>query len=173
MMTIFKLTVTVLIPVLCTTIAVHFYVIKRQQEHALNKALAEVERLNPHLPEVELAKGLTHETALAIATEIARLENNLFLMAKEDIRRRHMARAVDNMKACLRAEGYEMAELIGRSYDEGMDASAVFIHDEKLAKGDVLVVSVQKPVMFYKGKRIQSGHVTVGRNLPIAGMPHI
>ena len=134
-------------------------------KNALAKADKRAKNLEDLLNEMEKTRGVTRDKTLELAKHISRVENNLFLM-KDDDRRRNLARAVDNMKSILSSEGYEMADIIGRNYSKDMDANVVFIHDDTLPVGSIIVVSVQRPIIKFKGNRLQSGHVTVGENLP-------
>lgn len=112
------------------------------------------------------AQKTPDDTSRALATEIASMENGLDSLKRDEACRRNLSRAVQGMKASLHAEGFEMVDLVGQNYSNEIDASVVFIHDQSLPKGSVMIVSVQRPIIRYKGDRLQSGHVTVGENLP-------
>lgn len=146
---------------------------KRNNRH-LN---SELERLNASLVEAEnekklLEKKITHVTnnngisessVLAIAGEIARMENNLYRM--EDVPgRKQVSKALDRMKVALQVEGYSVIPLLGTSYKEGMQMSAVFVLDESLPLGSSVITSVQKPQVNRNGRMIQAACVTVGQN---------
>lgn len=106
------------------------------------------------------------DTSQELAAEIANMESDLNDMGRNEACRKNLSRAVQGMKASLQNEGFEMIDLIGQSYSDKMDASVVFIHDQSLPVGSFMIISVQKPILLYKGDRLQSGHVTVGENLP-------
>lgn len=114
------------------------------------------------------AQKAQDDTSRALATEIASMEKDLDRLERDEACRRNLSRAVQGMKASLHKEGFEMVDLVGQKYSNEIDASVVFIHDQSLPKGSIMIVSVQRPIIRYKGDPLQSGHVTVGENLPEA-----
>ena len=109
------------------------------------------------------AVGIGESTVLAIAGEIARMENNLYRM--EDVPgRKQVSKSLERMKVALQAEGYAVVSLLGIPYKEGMQMSAVFVPDESLPFGSSIITSVQKPQVNRNGKMIQAASVTVGQN---------
>jgi len=137
----------------------------------------ELERLKASLVEVENEKkllekkisqdtnnrGISESTVLALAGEMARMENNLYRM--EDVPgRKQVSKALDRMKVALQAEGYAVIPLLGTPYREGMQMSVVFVQDESLPLGSSIITSVQKPQVNWNGKMIQAACVTVGQN---------
>lgn len=143
-----------------------------------NKHLnGELERLRASIVEAENEKkllekkiaqvtnkgGVSESTVLALAGEMARMENNLYRM--EDVPgRKQVSKALDRMKADLQAEGYTVIPLLGTPYREGMQMSVVFVQDESLPLGSSVITSVQKPQINWNGKMIQAACVTVGQN---------
>lgn len=143
-----------------------------------NKHLnGELERLRASIVEAENEKkllekkiaqvtnkgGVSESTVLALAGEMARMENNLYRM--EDVPgRKQVSKALDRMKADLQAEGYTVIPLLGTPYREGMQMSVVFVQDESLTLGSFVITSVQKPQINWNGKMIQAACVTVGQN---------
>ncbi len=141
------------------------------------RLLGELEHLKASLVEAENEKNLLEErmthiadaggigesTVLAIAGEIARMENNLYRM--EDVPgRKQVSKSLERMKVALQAEGYAVVPLLGNPYKEGMQMSAVFVPDESLPFGSSIITSVQKPQVNRNGKMIQAACVTVGQN---------
>ena len=141
------------------------------------RLLGELEHLKASLVEAENEKNLLEErvshiadaggigesTVLAIAGEIARMENNLYRMA--DVPgRKQVSKSLERMKVALQAEGYAVVPLLGNPYKEGMQMSAVFVPDESLPFGSSIITSVQKPQVNRNGKMIQAASVTVGNN---------
>lgn len=135
-------------------------------EH-LKASLVEAENeknlLEERMTHVADAGGIGESTVLAIAGEIARMENNLFRM--EDVPgRKQVSKSLERMKVALLAEGYAVIPLLGTPYREGMQMSAVFVPDESLPFGSSIITSVQKPQVNRNGKMIQAACVTVGQN---------
>lgn len=108
--------------------------------------------------------GVSETTVLALAGDMARIDNNLYHM--EDVPgRKQVSKALERMKVALQAEGYVIVPLLGVPYREGMQVSAVFVPDENLSMGSSIITSVQKPQVNRDGKMIQAASVTVGQNL--------
>lgn len=133
----------------------------------LKASLVEAENeknlLEERMTHVADAGGIGESTVLAIAGEIARMENNLYRM--EDVPgRKQVSKSLDRMKVALQAEGYAVVPLLGNPYKEGMQMSAVFVPDESLPLGSSIITSVQKPQVNRNGKMLQAASVTVGQN---------
>ena len=130
---------------------------------SLVKAENEKNLLEERMTHVADAGGIGESTVLAIAGEIARMENNLYRM--EDVPgRKQVSKSLERMKVALQAEGYAVVPLLGNPYKEGMQMSAVFVPDESLPFGSSIITSVQKPQVNRNGKMIQAACVTVGQN---------
>ena len=133
----------------------------------LKASLVEAENeknlLEERVSHIADAGGIGESTVLAIAGEIARMENNLYRMA--DVPgRKQVSKSLERMKVALQAEGYAVVPLLGNPYKEGMQMSAVFVPDESLPSGSSIITSVQKPQVNRNGKMIQAASVTVGNN---------
>ena len=133
----------------------------------LQSSLTETENeqafLKEQINQIAKAGGIGESTVLAIASEMTRMENNLYRM--EDVPgRKQISRALDRMKADLQAEGYTLVPLLGMPYREGMQMSVVFVLDESLPPGSSIITSVQKPQVNHNGLMIQAANVTVGQN---------
>lgn len=165
------LTFTIIIAMLILAVAV----MNKLNNHRLHD---ELENLKSRLKESEdekafLREELTHitkrggvseETVLAIAGEIARMENNLQHM-EEVPGRKQVIKALERMKGAFLAEDYTIVSLLGHPYVEGMNVKAVFVPDESLEEGTSVIQSVQKPQVNYRGKMIQAASITVGQNI--------
>jgi hypothetical protein len=79
--------------------------------------------------------------------------------------RKQISKALDRMKVALQAEDYTIVPLLGMSYREGMQLSAVFVPDERLPQGESVITSVQKPQINRAGRMIQAANVTVAQNI--------
>ena len=68
------------------------------------------------------------------------------------------------MKDNLKANGYELVEMLGKPYNDGMKVIANFIEDEELKEGMQIITSIIKPQINYEGIMIQSAQITVSQN---------
>ena len=131
----------------------------RLKESQKEKKLLREENMN-----ITKKGGVSEETVLSIAGEIARMENNLHHM-EEVPGRKQVMKALERMKGAFQAEDYTIVPLLGHPYVDGMNAKAVFVPDESLEEGATVIQSVQKPQVNYRGKMIQAASITVGQNI--------
>ena len=136
----------------------------KQVKHELDLTINEKENLIKAQTGTKAQGGASERTVLALAGEISRIENNLTYM--DDVPgRKQLHKCIERMKTYLQTENYDIVPLIGSKYNEGMMASAVFVHDERIPKGEAKIISVQLPQVNYCGKMIQSAKITVGENI--------
>lgn len=136
----------------------------KQVKHDLDLTINEKENLIKAQTGTKAQSGASERTVLALAGEISRIENNLTYM--DDVPgRKQLHKCIERMKTYLQTENYDIVPLIGSKYNEGMMASAVFVHDERIPKGEAKIISVQLPQVNYCGKMIQSAKITVGENI--------
>ena len=102
---------------------------------------------------------------LKVADESVRIEANLSHMNASVKGYKQLAKAVERIKANFRANGYEIVDMLGKPYHEGMKVTANFVTDETLPEGEQFITGVIKPQINYKGKMIQSAQITVSQNL--------
>lgn len=136
----------------------------KQVKHDLDLTINEKENLIKAQTGTKAQGGASERTVLALAGEISRIENNLTYM--DDVPgRKQLHKCIERMKTYLQTENYDIVPLIGCKYNEGMMASAAFVHDERIPKGEAKIISVQLPQVNYCGKMIQSAKITVGENI--------
>lgn len=136
----------------------------KQVKHDLDLTINEKENLIKAQTGTKAQGGASERTVLALAGEISRIENNLTYMDNVP-GRKQLHKCIERMKTYLQTENYDIVPLIGSKYNEGMMASAVFVHDERIPKGEAKIISVQLPQVNYCGKMIQSAKITVGENI--------
>lgn len=106
-----------------------------------------------------------HSLALKVADEIVRIETNLFRMDQSTRGYKQLVRSVQRMKDCFMSKGYEITDLLGKPYNEGMKVIANFVVDESLKEGESVITGVTKPQIIYNGKMIQAAQITVSQNI--------
>lgn len=103
-----------------------------------------------------------HSLALKVASEINLIERNINLMDKGTRGLRQLERSVGNLKDNLSANGYEMPELLGKQYHQGMKVIVISsIPDENLEKGSEIITKVLIPQVNFNDKMIQSAQIEV------------
>ncbi len=104
-----------------------------------------------------------HSLIKKIADEIVRLETNLSRMDKNIKGYKQLQRAVDHIKDNFLANGYEIVDMLGKPYNDGMKVTASFVTDESLADGEQIITGIIKPQINYKGVMIQSAQIQVSQ----------
>ena len=106
-----------------------------------------------------------HQLVLAVADEMARMEQNLLRMPDDTIGHKQLVRSLQRMKTHLMTAGYEMVDMLGKPYMDGMKGLAHFQYDEALPEGQMLVTAVNRPQVNYEGEMIQVADITVSQNI--------
>ena len=103
-----------------------------------------------------------HSLALKLASEINLIERNISLMEKSTKGLKQLERSVEKLKDNLKANGYEMPELLGKQYHQGMKVIVTTsIPDENLEKDSEIITKVLIPQVNYNDKMIQSAQIEV------------
>ena len=113
----------------------------------------------------EETMNIQHQMVLAIADELARMEQTLSRMPDDTTGRKQLAKSVQRIKTHLNAAGYEIVDTLGMPYVEGMKVVANFNFDETLPEGSSVITTVTRPQVNYEGEMIQVAMITVSQNL--------
>lgn len=106
-----------------------------------------------------------HSLALKVADEIVRIEMNLSRMDPSVKGYKQLSKAVQRIKDNFSANGYEIVDMLGKPYNEGMKVVANFVPDDTLAEGKQIITGIIKPQINYHGVMIQSAQITVSQNI--------
>lgn len=106
-----------------------------------------------------------HSLALKVADEIARIELNMSRMDSSVRGYKQLVKAVERIKDNFRANGYEIVDMLGKPYNEGMKVIANFVIDEDLDEGKQIITGITKPQVNYDGVMIQAAQITVSQNI--------
>lgn len=139
----------------------------RMQEDSVkldNQILALIERQMNAAPTMVSVEA-DHSLALKVADEIVRIELNLSRMDVSVKGYKQLAKAVERIKNNFKANGYEIIDMLGKPYNEGMKVVANFVPDETLRSGEQIITGITKPQINYNGKMIQSAEITVSQNI--------
>ncbi len=111
-----------------------------------------------HKPNVEP----DHSLALKLASEINLIERNISLMDSKTKGLKQIQASVGKLKDNLSANGYEIPELLGKQFHQGMKVIVTSsIPDENLEKGSEIISKVLIPQVNYNNKMIQSAQIEV------------
>lgn len=100
-----------------------------------------------------------------LADRITFMEMTLYKMDSSVRGHKQLSKSIKQMKDNLLANGYELVDMLGKDYNDGMKVTANFVEDEELPTGKQIITGIIKPQINYKGKMIQSAQITVSQNL--------
>jgi len=108
-------------------------------------------------------KEVDHSLALKVADEIIRIQKNLTRMGKKTKGLKQLNASVKRIQDNFASNGYELVEMLGKSYNDGIKASVNFIPDEDLRMGEQIVSRIIKPQVNYQGVMIQTAQIEVNQ----------
>lgn len=106
-----------------------------------------------------------HSLALKVADEVARIELNMSRMDSSIRGYKQLSKAVGRIKDNFKANGYEIVDMLGKPYNEGMKVIAEFVLNEDLEDGAQIITGITKPQVNYNGQMIQAAQITVSQNI--------
>lgn len=105
-----------------------------------------------------------HSLVKALAYGITRIEYNLHSMSPDIKGYKQLQIALRKMKDNLRANNYEIVDMLGQEYNEGMTLSNVTFKDDSNIEDDRQIITrVIQPQINYCGKAIQFADIEVSR----------
>lgn len=112
--------------------------------------------------QIEKAKRDLQEakTPLEKATAISIFDSNVYHGAEATQEEKDL---FEKAKEELKAEGYEIVEMLGKAYHEGMKVTANFVEDDNLKPGETVITRVTKPLVTKDGVMIQPAEITVNQ----------
>lgn len=105
-----------------------------------------------------------HSLVKTLADRITFMEMTLYRMDSSVKGHKQLSKSIVQMKDNLLANGYEIVDMLGKEYDEGMKVTANFVEDENIEVGKQIITGIVKPQINYKGVMIQSAQITVSQN---------
>lgn len=106
-----------------------------------------------------------HSLVKALADRITFMEMTLYRMDPAIKGHKHLTKSIKQMKDNLLANGYEIVDMLGKDYVDGMKVSPSFNDDETLENGKRIITGITKPQINYKGQMIQAAQITVSQNI--------
>lgn len=104
---------------------------------------------------------IDHSLALKVADEIVRMQKNISNMPEDTKGLKQLSKALQRIQDTFKVNGYEMIEMLGTPYNEGMKVVANFVPDENLEKGQQIITRIIKPQVNFNGVMIQSAQIEV------------
>lgn len=104
---------------------------------------------------------IDHSLALKVADEIIRIHKNLQQMDSNTKGLKQLSASVKRIQDNFASNGYELVEMLGKEYNEGMKVIANFIPSEDIDTGKQIITRIIKPQVNYKNEMIQSAQIEV------------
>ncbi|WP_213524392.1 hypothetical protein [Nonlabens sp.] len=122
--------------------------LKLQQEAAKSQQVASNEKAD-------------HSLALKVADEIIRIQKNLGRMDESTKGLKQLNSSVQRIQDNFASNGYELVDMLGKEYNEGMKATVNFVQDEDFEAGKRIITRIIKPQVNFKGTMIQTAQIEV------------
>jgi chromosome segregation ATPase len=129
----------------------------------------EMQTISKQISSLSNASGSSPESEQKLITTLADritfMEMTLYKMDSSVRGHKQLSKSIKQMKDNLLANGYELVDMLGKDYHDGMKVTANFVEDEELPQGKQVITGIIKPQINYKGKMIQSAQITVSQNI--------
>jgi chromosome segregation ATPase len=102
-----------------------------------------------------------HSLVLKIADRLTAMETNLYRMDPNTRGLNNLKNLVKSTKENFNAKDYEIVEMLGKEYKEGMEVIATFIPSDEIEIGKQIITRVIKPQVNFKGQKIQAAQIEV------------
>jgi DNA repair exonuclease SbcCD ATPase subunit len=107
------------------------------------------------------SNGTDHKLALKVADEIIRIQKNLERMDENTKGLKQLIGSVKRIQDNFAANGYELVEMIGKEYNEGMKVTANFIPSTEIEAGEEIITRIIKPQVNFNNEMIQAAQIEV------------
>jgi hypothetical protein len=105
---------------------------------------------------------IDHSLAIKVADEINLIERNLNLMDGKTKGLKQLMASIGKLKDNLAANNYEMPELLGKPFHQGMKVIVTnSVPDSNLTKGEEKISKIIKPQINFNDKMIQTAQIEV------------
>lgn len=135
----------------------------------LSSEMSEMQTISKQIGSISTATSGGSDTEQKLITTLADritfMEMTLYKMDSSVRGHKQLSKSIKQMKDNLLANGYELVDMLGKNYHDGMKVTANFIEDENLPEGKQIITGIIKPQINYNGKMIQSAQITVSQNL--------
>jgi hypothetical protein len=132
-----------------------------KQTELLNAQILLLVQQNKNIP-ANANQEPDHSLALKVANEVNLIERNLSLMDSNVKGYKQLKKSIEKIKDNLNANGYEIIELLGKTYHPGLPVTIInSFPDENLEKDQEVISKILIPAVRYKDKIIQTAQIEV------------
>lgn len=129
-----------------------------------NKLIEILSRQPVASPTTNDSGEMDHSLTLKVADEIVKIEMNLSRMDESIKGYKQLSKGVQRIKDNFRANDYEIVDMLGMPYQQGMKAAVTFVTDESLEPGKQIITRIIKPQVNYKQVMIQAAQIEVSQS---------
>lgn len=121
------------------------------------------------LKEERKTKGINmdetfHKLPLKVGDEIHRMRKRIENMPQDVKGLSALTNSLQRLEEEFNDSGYELEELLGKKYDDGMKVEARFVDNPDIPKGEEIITNVLRPQILYKGVVVQFAKIEVGKS---------
>jgi predicted RNase H-like nuclease (RuvC/YqgF family) len=114
-----------------------------------------------NMPSPSEQQEVDHSLALASSLEIIRMRKRIERMDADAKGLKSLSKALERLQDELEIKGYEIIDLEGQEYHDGMNVKANFVPDEELDEDESVIKRTIKPQVNYQGKAVQHEQIQV------------
>lgn len=112
-------------------------------------------------PEKNNENSLDHSLALRVGEEIYRMRKRIENMAQDVKGIGALQNSLMRLEEEFNSNGYEIVNLVGKPYAEGMVADVRFLPSDELKPGQKVISKIIKPQINYKGILVRAAEIEV------------
>ncbi len=117
--------------------------------------------LSQELTFVPAEAEVDHSLPLRVGTEILRLRQRIEKLEDDTKGIRPMLKSLERLEGEFNDSGYELVEMLGKPYDDGLNVKARFIPSDDISPGENIISKVIKPQINFNGVSIQFAEIEV------------
>jgi len=111
-----------------------------------------------------IENNMDHKLPLKVGEEIHRMKKRIENMPQDIKGLNALSNSLQRLEEQFNENGYEIEELVGRRYVDGMKVEARFVDNPNIPKGEEIITDVLRPQIMYNGTLIQVAKVEVGKS---------
>lgn len=132
-----------------------------QNQIKLLQAEREKTDVVPAVEAVSIQQSVDHSLPLKVGEEIFRMRQRLSALPDDTKGLKPLQKSLERLEEEFNQSGYEMINMLGLKYDEGMSVKAKFIASDELEIGQAVITKVIKPQINFKAVSIQDAEIEV------------
>ena len=113
---------------------------------------------------IAITNDVDHKLPLKVGEEIHRMRKRIANMPPDVKGVSALTNSLQRLEEEFNDSGYEIEDLLGKKYVDGMKLEARFVDDPNIPKGEEIITDVLRPQIMYKGVVIQVAKVEVGKS---------